>query len=78
MTGFMRDDEPRTWEAVRRPSGLWVAGRDWLDRHDPRPATPSGDVYATTERAWQPSDDLRPVPIVPTPWVHTTTPGGAA
>ena len=51
MTGFRRDDEPRTWEAVRRPSGLWVAGAAWIDRLDPADATPAGDVYAVTERA---------------------------
>ena len=64
MIGFMPDGHPRRGEAVRRPSGLWVAGDQWLERHDTTgDARPAGDVYATTERAWQEGTEAGPAPL---------------
>lgn len=40
--GFVPDGQPRSNEAIQRPSGLWVAGEAWLEHHDRTPGEPQG------------------------------------
>ena len=64
-TGFVPDGQPRDREALQHPSGLWVAGRAWIEHHERTPGEPQGTTAVVqVAPAYEPPDwagRIRPV-----------------